>query len=594
MVVDLIREARRGAQCLDHAGIHHVHGDRGVRDERRDGAPHRLAGVGIRLVVLVRPADGLGRDRGRYVANDARHDVHACPTRDEPVKHGLQIALHPSFVPETLGGDENSHRAIGAWGMERQVRIEAASMRAPQVLSPAAVVFIAAFGLIALVTKPYVLSWNDGSRVATIDAIVHEHTFAIERTRYGARTQDKYAHGGHTYSDKPPALAVEGALVAWAIAPLGIDLDGPQAGRAIYAIVLCTVGLWFAIGSAYAYAFARALGAGVRRAVLVAALTGIGTLILPYATLLVNHVPSGAAALAGAYHLMRARGEGRHAIAAGVFLSLACAYDAAMIVLAVFALVMLWGAPLRRWLAVGLAAVPVVALQLAFNVAVSGALGPPALNQSSWSDPSSPFHRADQTLFFFRSPVDYLQYAAYVLVGAKGLISYTPLVLVAGYGFVRMYAAGGLLRRFTIAIAVTFALYFALIVAFTNDYGALDYGERRYVDLLFLLCVGLTPAFEAVRGTMGVLAVRALLVASLAAAMLGAVEPFGGAPGESGYTVALREFARLAHRAPLQAILDAAVLVVVVILVLRSWPGGRPQDFSETTVFVEGSGSHTR
>ncbi len=110
MVVDLVGEARRGAQRLHHAGIHHVHGDRGVGAERRGGAPHRLPGVRIRRVVLLGPADGLGRDARRHVVDDPRHDAHARAARDEFGQHGLEIALHPSFTPETLGGDENSHR----------------------------------------------------------------------------------------------------------------------------------------------------------------------------------------------------------------------------------------------------------------------------------------------------------------------------------------------------------------------------------------------------------------------------------------------------------------------------------------------------
>ena len=143
------------------------------------------------------------------------------------------------------------------------------------------------------------------------------------------------------------------------------------------------------------------------------------------------------------------------------------------------------------------ACVPVVAAQLAFNEAVSGALGPPAMNQASWADPSSPFHRADQALLRFSSAGDYLRYAAYLLVGDKGLISYTPLALVCAYGFVRMAAAPGVMRRIALAIAATFVLYFVLMVAFTDDYGALNYGQRRYVDLFFLLCVGLGPALAA-------------------------------------------------------------------------------------------------
>jgi hypothetical protein len=455
-----------------------------------------------------------------------------------------------------------------------------------------AAVFAAAFALIALLTKPQIVSWNDASRFATIDALTHQHTFAIEGSRYVDATKDKYAYAGHIYSDKPPALALQGTVVASAIAPLGLEL-GAKRSAAIYAIVLFTVGLWFAAGCTYAYAFSRMLGAGERLAVLVAALTGAGTLILPYGTVLANHVPAGAAALAGAYHLLRSRAVWGHAVAAGILFSLAYAFDPAAVVFVVFASVMLWRTPPRRWGVVALAAAPIVAAQLAFNLAVSGSVEPPALNQSSWNDQASPFYRGPaQSAFFFDSPRSYAAYAAYVLVGAKGLISYTPLVLVAAYGYVLWFASGGVPRRLTIAVGATVCLYVALIVAFTDDYGARNYGERRYVDLMFLLCAGLTPALAALRGRLGAIAARVLAVLSIAAAALGTIAPFGGKLGQVGFVVAGREFVHIASRAPVQAALDVVLLLAIVVAVLRAWP--RDQGLLGTTVFVERSGSQTR
>jgi hypothetical protein len=431
-------------------------------------------------------------------------------------------------------------------------------------------VFCIAFALCALVTKPHAISWNDISRLATIDALVSRHTFAIDSSPLAARTEDKYRHAGRTYSDKPPALELQGAAVAGVLAPLGITLERTPE-RAIYLITLFTVGVWFALGCAYAYAFQRLLGFSPRCAALVAALSGLGTLALPYATILANHVPAGAAALAGVYHLVRARERRLHAALGAVFLTLAYAFDSAAIVLAAAAIVLLWGAPLRTWAVFAAACVPVVAGQLAFNEAVSGALGPPAMNQASWADPSSPFHRADQSLLRFSSAGDYVRYAGYLLVGDKGLISYTPLALVCAYGFVRMAAAGGALRRIALAIVATFAVYFVLMVAFTDDYGALNYGQRRYVDLFFLLGVGLGPALAGLRPGLASIAARIAVAWSIVVAMLGVVAPFGQPRGASGLVFAAQDFVRLEHRAPVQAALDVIALLVTIFLVQRFW-----------------------
>jgi hypothetical protein len=433
------------------------------------------------------------------------------------------------------------------------------------------VVFFVALAFCALVTKPRAISWNDISRLATVDSLVSRHTFAIDGSPFAARTADKYRYAGRTYSDKPPALELQGAAVAAALAPLGISLERTP-GTAIYLITLFTAGVWFALGCAYAYAFQRLLGFGQGTARLVAALSGLGTLALPYASILSNHVPAGAAALAGAYHLVRARDSTAQAALGALFLTLSYAFDSAAIVLAILAVLLLWRAPARTWTVFAAACVPIVAAQLAFNAAVSGALGPPAMNQASWADPFSPFNRgAHQSVFFFSSAADYARYALYVLFGDKGLISYTPLVLVSAYGFALMWRTSPMQRRIVLAIAATFAAYLVLIVAFTNDYGALNFGQRRYVDLIFLLCVGLGPALAKLQTGAAAVVARIAIVWSIAVAMLGTVAPFGQSRGEAGYAFALEDFVRLTHRAPVQAALDVIALLLTVLLVLRFW-----------------------
>lgn len=432
------------------------------------------------------------------------------------------------------------------------------------------IIFVAAFALCALVTKPHALSWNDMSRVATIDALTTQHTFAIDASPFSAKTGDKYQYHGHTYSDKSPALALQGAVVASLLAPLGITLARTPE-RAVYLITLCTVGGWFALGCAYAFAFQRWLGVERRRAALVGALTGLGTLALPYATVLSNHVPSGAAALAGLYHLVRAREHDPvHASIGALYLTLAYAFDAPSIVFTLAAATVLWGASRRTWLTFATACVPILAAQFAYNASVSSGLGPPALNQATWSDPSSQFHRTDQSPFWFHSAGDYVRYAVYLLVGDKGLVSYTPLVMLCGYGLLRMRESSGA-RQVALAVTIACAAYYLLTVAFTNDYGALNYGERRYVNLFFVLCIGLGPALAGLPEGIALIAARAAVIASIAIASLGIVAPFGQLPGVPGYLFAPEEFARLASRAPVQAAIDVVALGITIFLVLRFW-----------------------
>lgn len=431
-----------------------------------------------------------------------------------------------------------------------------------------AIVFCLAFAVCALVTKPHVASWNDASRLATIDALVNHGSFAIDASPFAAATKDKYHFDSRTYSDKPPALALCGAAVATILAPLEITLARTPA-TAIYLITLFTVGIWFGVGATYAYALQRLLGFGVRAAAAVAALSAVATLNLPYASVLANHVPSGAAALAGLYHLARVREAYVHAVAAALFLSLAYAFDAAAVVFAVCAAIMLWGVPRRRWAAFAAACIPIVALQLAYNVHVSGAFWPPGINEALWLPPPSPIHRVHQSLFQSTSAAAYGSYFLYITIGDKGLFSYTPLTIVCAFGFARMWTMPPPMRRIALAVLATFGLYLGLIVAFTGDYGAHNFGQRRYVDVFFVLCVALGPALAAIRGRFAVMATRAAIVASVAIAALGTVAPFADTSVVPGYVFEPVEFANLARRAPLQAIVDVIATIGLILLMLR-------------------------
>jgi hypothetical protein len=448
-----------------------------------------------------------------------------------------------------------------------------------------AIIFCVAFVLCAIVTKRHVVSWNDGSRIATVDALTADHTFRLDGSPFAVKLGDKIIARGHTYSDKPPLLAVLGAGVALAVAPLGVSLRQTPA-PAVYLVTLFTVGVWFAIGCCYAYAFQRRLGLGPRTASAVAALTGVGTLALPYATVLTNHVPCGAAALAACYHLARARDGGvRDAALGGMFIGLAYAFDAAGVVFALAGAILLWGAPLRLWLAGVAAGLPIVALQLAYNRAITGSIMPPVFNAAVWNDPSLPLQSWSSQVFHVFTAADYFGFVVNLLVGSRGLFSFTPLMLLVAYGLLLMWRAGGAQRRVAAAVLATAAVFFVLIVFLQNDADARNFGERRYVDLFFVLCVALGPALSALRGTVAVAAARVLVAASVAIAALGTVAPFAGAAGESGFAFGAAEFAALARRAPVQAALDVLLAIVLIALVLRLMPApeGAPVIRAERT-----------
>jgi hypothetical protein len=434
-----------------------------------------------------------------------------------------------------------------------------------------------AFVLCAGLTKRHVVSWNDASRFATVDALVADHSFAIDGSAYTAATGDKIRVRGKTFSDKPPLLPALGAAVGLALGTVGISLRRTPE-TAIYLITLLTVGAAFTIGCWYAFAFQRRLGFDERRSAAVAAATGLGTLALPYATVFTNHVPAGAAGLAGTYYLMFERTRARGAILAGLCLSLAYASDPGAVVFVVLAAVMLAGSPPRTIALFIAACVPVVALQVGYNFVVTGSPLPPIFNHAVWSDPSLPEYIAPATPIVTRFALpSYLGFAVEQLIGSKGLFVFTPLAAVGVFGLVMMWRAGAELRRLATAIAATAVVLFVLIIVFQNDEFSRNFGERRYVDLAFVGCTSLGVAFAAARGALGALAVRVAVGASVLIAALGTVAPFAGGYNQSGFVFAWQELGTIAHRNLAQACEDVIAAWVLLALMLWLMRGALPR-----------------
>ena len=72
------------------------------------------------------------------------------------------------------------------------------------------ILFVTFFLWWALLTKVYTHSWQEESRMATIQTLVEQGTFVIDHTEFN-RTGDKVFINEHFYSDKTPLLSVAAA-----------------------------------------------------------------------------------------------------------------------------------------------------------------------------------------------------------------------------------------------------------------------------------------------------------------------------------------------------------------------------------------------
>src|SRR3989338_8238197 len=68
------------------------------------------------------------------------------------------------------------------------------------------ILFVLLFLFYASLVKTDV-SWNDGSRFASVESMVERGTLAIDNSSFFNSTSDKIFYNGHFYSDKAPGMA---------------------------------------------------------------------------------------------------------------------------------------------------------------------------------------------------------------------------------------------------------------------------------------------------------------------------------------------------------------------------------------------------
>ncbi|HVT45425.1 MAG TPA: hypothetical protein VMT00_13670 [Thermoanaerobaculia bacterium] len=333
--------------------------------------------------------------------------------------------------------------------------------------------------------------WNQSSSFALTRAIVERGTLRIDA--YRETTEDIANIGGRVYSNKAPGLsllAVPPYAVIHAIERrAGIDPGIPLvAARNMY---LCTVAICGVAGAAIPamlYVWGRRrLGVSHRTAVLAALLTALATPLLPYATVLVAHVPNAAVLLAA---LMLARRDGAgSAAASGAFSGLAALLNYLCLpVVGLTTLLVALPRPgrLRRVAAHLRGAFPPLLLLAWYQVQLFGTIFRNPItaheifvSEKAWMGIIKP-PSADALIGITISPY-------------RGLFYLSPILLFGVWGLVRAWRAGR--ERPALAfIAATGFLFFAFNITFNGWSGGSAIGPRYLVPLMPFLGIGLLSA----------------------------------------------------------------------------------------------------
>jgi len=380
------------------------------------------------------------------------------------------------------------------------------------------------------VTHRSSMSWNDDSRMATIQSLVESGSFVIDRTAF-VGTGDKAFIGGHFYSEKPPMPALLGAVVYFPLYELGLPL---RTGTSIayYLITLLTVGsCWIAGALAFFHAL-QFTGLDPERRLLATLALALGSIYFSWSTTFNNHELAAAFLAIGFCFLLRARhavGASRNNLAvAGLFVSLAGTADMPTgVYYGVFLLYVLRDPMLRKQSVFFLAPLVVTLLPaLAINYSIHHSILPIQIVRAYFEYPGSPWLGTANLSGMSANGMQFaLPYAFQTLISRKGFLVYNPFLVIALWGLAREIGRKGRFFHEAVAIAtgsVCLLMYYWLM---TSNYAGWSYSIRWFVPMLPLLLFFLFPFFETFNSGRRA-TYNTLLAVSAVIACVGALNPW--------------------------------------------------------------------
>ena len=388
--------------------------------------------------------------------------------------------------------------------------------------STGVLLFFAFVLLWAVFTKVDTHSWQEESRMATIQTLVEQDTFIIDHTEFN-RTGDKVFVNGHFYSDKTPILSVAAAGVYSILHNLfGLSLDpticvpdqdpaacrafGPGGTRftAFYWLTLIFIGGSSALLVALFWKALIDWGAGGTLATALAIALGLASPIAPYSIVFAGHVPA-AASLFGGFLLLTRQSpvlRNRYYFWAGLLISLSANIDLTLAVFIVAFAVWLLLAHRSMLLLFLVGALVPFAVSGAINCWAAGTVMPLYFDPKAYDFFGTVLNPTVGGTNGFYSLDFGLQYAYGMLVGRRGLFAFTPMLIYAVVGIVIVVRErSNRLRGLALATALGGLIFTAYLILRTDNFGGMAWGTRWFVPLIPVLWYFSYRAYGAVSGT---------------------------------------------------------------------------------------------
>jgi hypothetical protein len=362
------------------------------------------------------------------------------------------------------------------------------------------ILFVCFMLLWALLTKVHTHSWQEESRMATVQTLVEQGTFIIDYTEFN-RTGDKVYINEHFYSDKTPLLSVA-AAGAYSILhnTFGLTLDpticipdeDPAACRAFtptgarftafYWLTLIFIG-----GSAsllvalFWWAMLQAGASGTLATALAVAL-GLASPIAPYSIVFAGHVPAALCLFAG-FMLLTSTGGRWKFFWAGSLISLAANIDLTLaIFIAAFGLWVIFTQWRKLPLYIFGALLP-FAISAAINYWAAGTIMPLYFDPKAYDFMGTVLNTTVGGTNGFYSLDFGLRYTYDLFIGQRGLFAFTPMLIFAFIGMVVAFKQRRQ-RGLIVTVLLGSLVFAAYLILRTDNFGGLAWGTRWFVPLV--------------------------------------------------------------------------------------------------------------
>ncbi len=151
--------------------------------------------------------------------------------------------------------------------------------------------------VILFLTHLMPMGWNDASRLATVQSLVEQHTFQIDKTWWFLNyTGDKVFIANHFYSDKPLSHAVLASVPYLILHPLGITIkNDPKIIIFFTTIFISLLPFLIFFWLFYKLAKNKFLDARKNKKLFLIFCLAVGTILLSYTTVVNNHITAASA-----------------------------------------------------------------------------------------------------------------------------------------------------------------------------------------------------------------------------------------------------------------------------------------------------------